>query len=196
MPVFAPTVYILAGPNGAGKTSLFQYEAVAVPRLNGDSLYQQGLGVAEVDAALRQQLTAWLAQRLSFVMETNAASERDYGLFNALKKAGYHLEFRYLGLDSVALCQSRVAQRVIEGGHDVPPASIQQRYSNGLSLLKQHYQLFDRLQLYDNTGPAVRQLADFTPGRPLQQTGKPVAWALPVMAHIQRMESIYQRFQK
>jgi ABC-type multidrug transport system ATPase subunit len=49
-----PTVYALAGPNGAGKTSLYQYEALAVPRLNGDTLYQQGLAVAEVEASMRQ----------------------------------------------------------------------------------------------------------------------------------------------
>ncbi len=81
-----PTVYVLAGPNGAGKTSLYQYEALAVPRLNGDSLYQQGLSVAAVEASLRQQLETWIKHRVSFVIETNAASERDYTLFNSLKK--------------------------------------------------------------------------------------------------------------
>jgi len=76
----APTVYVLAGPNGAGKTSLYQYESSVVPRLNGDSLYQQGLAVAEVEAAMRQQLEGWIAQKVSFVIETNAASARDYAL--------------------------------------------------------------------------------------------------------------------
>ena len=91
-----PTVYILAGPNGAGKTSLYQYEALAVPRLNGDSLYQQGFAVAEVEELLRQQLEGWVEKLTSFVIETNAASERDYSLFKALKKAGYSLELRYV----------------------------------------------------------------------------------------------------
>jgi predicted ABC-type ATPase len=99
-----------------------------VPRLNGDTLYQQGLAVAEVEASMRQQLEEWTRQQVSFVIETNAASERDYTLFKALKRAGYRLELRYVGLESVALCQQRVAQRVLEGGHDVPPALIQQRY--------------------------------------------------------------------
>ena len=188
-----PTVYVLAGPNGAGKTSLYQYEALAVPRLNGDSLYQQGLSVAEVEGSLRQQLEAWIEQRISFVIETNAASERDYALFSALKKAGYQLELRYIGLESVTVCQQRVAQRVLEGGHDVPPALIQQRYTNGLSLLKQHYRIFDRLQLYDNTGTAAQQVAELRPGHPLQQTALSVAWAAPVLAHIGKMEAVYRK---
>ena len=189
-----PTVYVLADPTGAGKTTLYHYEALAVPRLNGDTLYQQGLAVAEVEASMRQQLEEWTGQRVSFVIETNAASERDYALFNNLKKAGYRLELRYVGLESVALCQQRVAQRVLEGGHDVPPALIQQRYANGLSLLKQHYRLFDRIQLYDNTGTEARQVAEFVPGRPLHLTDFFAAWASPVVAHIEKMEAVYQRF--
>jgi predicted ABC-type ATPase len=188
-----PTIYVLAGPNGAGKTSLYQYEALAVPRLNGDSLYQQGLAVQEVEASLRQQLEEWTTQRLSFVIETNAASERDYKLFSALKSTGYRLELRYVGLESVAVCQKRVAQRVLEGGHDVPLALIQQRYTNGLSLLKQHYRIFNRIQLYDNSGTEARQVAEVRPGYPLQPAIRLVTWAAPVLAHITKMEAIYQK---
>lgn len=193
MSASVPTVYVLAGPNGAGKTSLYQYEAVNVPRLNGDSLYQQGLAVTEVEAVMRQQLEDWIHQQASFVIETNAASERDYSLFGALKKAGYRLELRYVGLESVALCEKRVAQRLLEGGHDVPPALIQQRYANGLSLLKQHYRVFDRIQLYDNTGTEARQVADFLPGSSPTQVGLVPDWAAPVIAHITRMVTLYQR---
>ncbi|HEX8426494.1 MAG TPA: hypothetical protein VF639_09430 [Hymenobacter sp.] len=92
-------VYVLAGPNGVGKTSLYEFEASEVPRLNGDTLYQQGFTVHEVEAALRQQLNEWVSRRISFVIETNAASERDYNLFTALKKVGYNLELRYVDLD-------------------------------------------------------------------------------------------------
>ena len=189
----APTVYILAGPNGAGKTSLYQYAAAEVPRLNGDALYQQGFTVHEVETALREQLQDWLAKSISFVIETNAASERDYALFRSLQKAGYRLELRYVGLESVTLCEKRIAQRVLEGGHDVPAALVQQRYANGLSLLKQYYRLFDRLQLYDNTGSEARQIADFLPGGQLLQLAQPPVWATPVLQHITRMEAVHQK---
>ncbi|MBC6612484.1 hypothetical protein H8B15_16285 [Hymenobacter sp. BT507] len=188
-----PTIYILAGPNGAGKTSLYEFEAPNVPRLNGDSLYQQGFTTYEVEVALRQQLDAWIEQKVSFVIETNAAGERDYKLFSSLKKERYRLELRYVGLESVAVCQQRISQRVLEGGHDVPPALVEQRYANGLSLLKQYYRIFDRLQLYDNTGIETQQVADLLPGTPLQQFEPVPVWAVPVLAHIKRMEMVYQR---
>lgn len=188
-----PTVYVLAGPNGAGKTSLYWYEASGVPRLNGDSLYQQGHDTHAVEVVLRQQLEELVGQKASFVIETNAASERDYNLFQVLKSTGYRVELRYVGLESVALCQQRVAQRVLEGGHDVPVAFIQHRYSSSLSLLKRHYRDFDRVQIYDNSGTEARQVADFLPGTALLLIDTTPQWAVSLLAHITKMEALYQR---
>ena len=192
----APTVYVLAGPNGAGKTSLYWYEASEVPRLNGDSLYQQGHNSYAVEATLREQLNEWVTHKTTFVIETNAANERDYDLFNSLKKAGYQLELRYVGLESPAMCAQRVAQRVLEGGHDVPAAFIEHRYASSLSLLKRHYRIFDRLQLYDNSDTEARLITDFTPGLLPPTVAPTPAWAVPTLAHIAKMEAVYQRLKK
>ena len=149
-----------------------------------------------MEASLRQQLDEWIGRKASFVIETNAANGRDYDLFNALKKAGYRLELRYVGLESPAMCQQRVAQRVLEGGHDVPAAFIEHRYHSSLSLVKRHYRVFDRLQFYDNSGAEARLVADFTPGRLPPSTALAPAWAAPTLAHITKMEAVYQRLQK
>lgn len=187
-----PTVYVLAGPNGAGKTSIYWYEASGVPRLNGDALYQQGVDAQTIEATLRQQQEEWVAQRVSFVIETNAATERDYALFRTLRQAGYRVELRFVCLESVFLCEQRVAQRVREGGHDIPAALIAQRYANGLSLLKQHYRAFDRLQLYDNTS-LPREILNLVPGQKPATAATVPAWAASVLAHILRMEAVYSR---
>jgi len=187
-----PTVYVLAGPNGAGKTSIYWFEAPGVPRLNGDALYQQGVDAQTIEDTLRQQQEEWVAQRTSFVIETNAATERDYHLFRSLRQAGYRVELRFVCLESVALCQARVAQRVREGGHDIPAAIIAQRYANSLSLLKRYYRDFDRVQLYDNTS-LPREVLDFIPGQLPAATADLPAWAAPILAHISRMEAVYGR---
>lgn len=192
----APNVFVLAGPNGAGKTSLYLHEAADVPRLNGDSLYQQGVGIHDIEAALRQQLESWLMQQASFVIETNAASERDYALFSSLQKAGYRLECRFVCLRSVRDCQERVVRRVLEGGHDVPAAFIQHRYDSGLSLLKRNYRIFDRLQLYDNSGEQPEEVAEFLPGAMPQLIGQTPEWAASVVAHITKMEALYAKLPK
>lgn len=192
----ASTIYVLAGPNGAGKTSLYKHEASNIPRLNGDALYQQHQNLHAVEAMLRQQQEEWVTQKRSFVIETNAASTRDYALFNALKSVGYRLELRYVGLKSVALCIERVAQRVAEGGHNVSVAFIEQRYHNSLSLLKTNYKVFDRMQLYDNSETEPEELADFLPGAPLRQLMPLPEWAQAITTHIARMEAIYAKLPK
>lgn len=190
----APTVYILAGPNGAGKTSIYWYEASDVPRLNGDALYQQGVDALTIEQTLRQQQEEWVTQKVSFVIETNAATERDYTLFQSLRQSGYRVELRFVCLESVALCRERVAQRVREGGHDIPAALIAQRYANSLSLLKRHYRAFDRLQLYDNTS-SPREVLDFVPGQAPTAVDDLPTWAVPVLVHITRVEEVYRKIQ-
>lgn len=188
-----PCAFILAGPNGAGKTSLYQHEAADVPRLNGDTLHQQGLSIHDIEAEMRKQLEHWVAQRTSFVIETNAASERDYALVDALKKSGYRLECRFVCLQSARDCEERVARRVQEGGHDVAPAFIRHRYDSGLSLLKRNYRRFDRLQRYDNSGEEPIEVMEFIPGTLPQIFNPMLAWAISIVAHITRMETLYAK---
>lgn len=193
---FGSTVFVLAGPNGAGKTSLYYHEAPNVPRVNGDTLLHEGHAPQDVEAILRQQLEELTEQRASFIIETNAAAERDYALLASLKKSGYRIECRYVGLESVRMCLQRVAQRVAQGGHDVPPAFIQHRYENGLSLLKANYRLFDRLQLYDNSAEQPEKVADFIPGMVPRLFSLMPAWATPVVIHITKMEALYAKLHK
>lgn len=157
---------------------------------------QQGqLSVFEIEAVLQLQMQELVTARRSFVIETNLAAERDYTLLKGLKAQGYCIELRYISLESVALCKQRVAERVQKGGHDVPPALVEQRYANGLSLLKRQYQLFDRMELYDNTEAFTLMLLK-NAGEPLQLVASELLpWARAVANHVERMDSIYRRQQ-
>lgn len=47
----------------------------------------------------------------------------------------------------------RVAERVRQGGHDIPEATIRQRFDSGARLFRDVYQpLVDQWVLYDNSG--------------------------------------------
>ena len=48
---------------------------------------------------------------------------------------------------------ARVAARVRQGGHDIPPAVIHRRFSMGWDNFQRHYrQAVDDRAVYDNTG--------------------------------------------
>lgn len=50
----------------------------------------------------------------------------------------------------------RVANRVRQGGHNVPEEVIRRRFAHGIANLEHYKRLVDSWQLYDNSGiPAV-----------------------------------------
>ena len=156
----ARTAYF-RGPDGAGKSTLFaRFQETAhqlVKQVYGDVLQQQHpqLSGFEVAALTTARMKELLAARASFSIENNRATADSYQLISGAKAAGYRMELVYVGLDSVPECWFRVQQRVREGGHDVPPAIVEQRYHQSLSLLKQYYAVFDHIRLVDNTDRAV-----------------------------------------
>jgi predicted ABC-type ATPase len=57
------------------------------------------------------------------------------------------------GVKLTAIAVERVAQRVRQGGHDIPEATIRRRFDAGKRLFAEVYQpLVDQWILYDNAG--------------------------------------------
>lgn len=194
-------LHIFGGPNGAGKSTLFaRFQETAqqpVEQVNGDVLQQQhpqlsGFEVGEITATRIKEL---IAARASFSIENNLATADNYKLIHGAKAAGYRVELVYVSLDSVQECRFRVQQRVKEGGHDVPPAIIEQRYHQSLSLLKQHYHSFDHIRLVDNTdrNMGFQTAALIGQGKVLEVQAEPVSWANGVVRHIQHRERFAQQ---
>src|SRR5436190_17708088 len=69
------------------------------------------------------------------------------------RQIGYRVELFFLGLPSIDTAVERVAQRVRQGGHDIPEATIRRRFGAGQRLFTTVYQpLVDQWFLYDNAG--------------------------------------------
>ena len=166
-------------------------------QVNGDVLQQQhpqlsGFEVGEITATRIKEL---IAARASFSIENNLATADNYKLIHGAKAAGYRVGLVYVSLDSVQECRFRVQQRVKEGGHDVPPAIIEHRYHQSLSLLKQHYHSFDHIRLVDNTdrNMGFQTAALIGQGKVLEVQAEPASWANGVVRHIQQRERFTQQ---
>ena len=71
----------------------------------------------------------------------------------AWQAAGYAVKLIFLKLDSPEEAIARVAQRVLQGGHDIPEATIRRRFAAGLHNFEHLYApLVDAWALYDNAG--------------------------------------------
>lgn len=67
------------------------------------------------------------------------------------KATGYFIRLFFIGTNRPSINASRIAHRVMEGGHDVPISKIISRYSKSISNCCVAAALVDRLYVYDNS---------------------------------------------
>ena len=156
-------VLIIAGPNGAGKTTFAReflpYEANCPVFINAD-LIAAGLSpFAPEHAAIKaarlmlQEMDEHASRGESFAFETTLSGRGYLHRVEQWRAAGYKVSLYFLMLDSPELAIARVAERVRQGGHDVPEPVIRRRYAAGLRNFRGIYRdSVDDWMLFDNSG--------------------------------------------
>ena len=160
-PTSQPVCWIVAGPNGAGKTT---FALNYLPKVAGCNVFVNADLIAAGIAPLAPEGRAMSASRV-FLREVarNIRARRDFGfettlsglayrqLIKRLRSEGWRVELIYLALPSVEMARSRVAERVLHGGHDIPRADIDRRFSRSLNnFLGDYVFLADRAVCYLN----------------------------------------------
>lgn len=157
-------VIIIAGPNGAGKTTFareFLPREAGCPVFVNADLIAAGLApfapeTAAVQAGrlMLREMARHFADRESFAFETTLAGRTYLHRIRAWQTAGYLVKLIFLRLDNPEVAIARVAQRVRQGGHNIPESAIRRRFAVGLSNFERLYApLVDAWVLFDNTGP-------------------------------------------
>jgi predicted ABC-type ATPase len=164
-----PTAIILAGPNGAGKTTSARTvlaETLAVMTFVNADVIAQGLaGFAAETSAMEAgrimlaRLEKLAIERADFAFETTLAGRAYAQWLQYLKTSGYEIGLIYFWLESPELAIARVAQRVREGGHSIPEATIRQRYRRSMeNFFKLYRPLATSWHVYDNSQGAAPRL--------------------------------------
>jgi predicted ABC-type ATPase len=152
---------VIAGPNGAGKTTFYEtfLASLPLPFVNADQIARTlapedpasiAYGAAELADRERREL---LARRRSFIMETvfsDPAGDK-LGFLRDAQAAGYAIILLFVGIESPDLSMLRVTQRVLEGGHDVPPDKLQQRFPRTQRNLEAALRFVDVAVVFDNS---------------------------------------------
>lgn len=158
-----PRIILIAGPNGAGKTTFAREflprEADCPVFVNAD-LIAAGLSpFAPERAALQagrltlEAIARHVSRRESFAIETTLSGKAYAQQIPGWRRQGYRIELFFLSLPSADVAVQRVAERVRQGGHDIPEATIRRRFEAGRRLLMEVYQpLVDHWVIYDNAG--------------------------------------------
>ncbi|MGJ8654645.1 MAG: zeta toxin family protein [Opitutaceae bacterium] len=154
------TCWIIAGPNGAGKTTFaldFLPSVDCQHFINADAI-AAGLNPinpeAEIFNASRiylSEIQAAIKSGKDFGFETTLSGRSYLALIKKLKVSGWRVELVYLALPSVEFSHERVKERVLAGGHSIPPANIERRFSKSLkNLLGEFSEAVDQARCFMN----------------------------------------------
>ena len=165
-------ILIIAGPNGAGKTTFateFLPNEAHCPIFVNADLIAAGL------SPFRPDLAAFRAGRLMLRQIHEHARRGDSFAFETTLSGLVYARWiprngrRMVTWSSCSTCVcpapeaaiARVAQRVSEGGHDVPEPVIRRRFHAGRRNLELVYKgLVNKWAEYDNTGETPKLLAE------------------------------------
>lgn len=155
-------IIIFAGPNGAGKTTFarsFLPEEAGLPHfINADQIAAGLAAFAPETAAIRAgrlmlaEITLCAGRGDSFAFETTLSGLSYLAHIEQWRSQGYRVSLYFLSLPNVEAAIARVAERVQQGGHDIPEHVIRRRFKSGLSNFHAHYKMaVTEWALYDNS---------------------------------------------
>ncbi len=158
-----PVLIVIAGPNGSGKTSvtskILHHEWLEDSEyINPDNVARDVFGdwnnqesVLKAANYCNDWRERCLAERKSLIFETVMSAEDKVDYIVRAKKAGFFIRLFFVSTVSPTINAKRVANRVLNGGHDVPIPKIISRYDKSIANCQLVAPIVDRLYVYDNS---------------------------------------------
>jgi len=165
-----PRCIIIAGPNGAGKTTFARDYLPGIARLinfvnadliaGGISPLRPELAAITAGRMVLRELNRLVEARAEFAFESTLSGLHYAKRLEDWKDRGYLIEIVYIRLASPQLALlSRIANRVRQGGHDVPRTDVLRRFKRGWTNFLNVYQpLADHWAIYENSGSKPKLL--------------------------------------
>ena len=96
--------------------------------------------------------------------EYNISAPDKIEILKAAQQLGYRTYLYYIATDDVSINMTRIRQRVIAGGHDLPQDKVVSRYHRSLNQLHQAIKASNRAYIFDNSGVASVWVCGITEG--------------------------------
>lgn len=172
-----PHCYMVAGPNGAGKTTFaLKYLPVIASChdfVNADEI-AKGLSPLDYEAGLLkagkiflETLNQKIASKKDFAFETTLSGRTYLPRIVEWRKAGWKVILIYLYIPNAEFSAMRVRQRVLLGGHNIPPDDICRRFPRSIRNLFEYAEVCDHTLCLDNTGSQTVSIFEKRFGQPI-----------------------------
>ena len=175
-----PNFFLIAGPNGVGKST----KCKDILPLNCEIIdydYIFSANYRRLDPSVekwdKQDVTnAKTIEDIELRKQNAFGKGKDIAIHSNLhpynhemvkefSDKGYTTNLYFIASDNVEVCKFRVQQRAYMGEHNVHEAVIEEKYTQGLSNLKQYHQKFDKTVIFDNTSSKLTRVAKFEKGK-------------------------------
>lgn len=155
-----PILVAVAGPNGAGKTTFYNahLRPAGLRFVNADEMARElaieAYEAARVVAQVREELVRC---KESFVFETVFSDPvgDKLAFLKAAAQAGYTVVLCFIGISGPEASEERVAMRVSQGGHDVPPEKLVARFPRTMANLRAAIGELPCVIIFDNQNLAA-----------------------------------------
>jgi predicted ABC-type ATPase len=164
-----PEIFIIGGCNGAGKTTaayiLLPNVFKTVEFVNADEI-ARGLSPLNIEGVafqagriMLERIEQLITANKNFAFETTLSGLSYLKFIKKAKQKGYGITLFFIFLDSIELAKSRVALRVMKGGHNIPAEVIERRYLKGIDNFSKYSGLADNWYVYNNSGNKYELIA-------------------------------------
>lgn len=165
-------IIMIAGPNGAGKTTFAREflpnEAHCLAFVNADliaaglSPFAPELAAIKAGKLMLKSIEELIAQGKSFALETTLSGGGYARAIPQWQAMGYHVKLIFLQLPDAETAINRVAERVLQGGHDIPEATIRRRFAAGKEMFDLRYKSLVDIWIHFDNGGDVPILIDWS----------------------------------
>ncbi len=146
---------VIGGVNGVGKSALSGVLSKTDTELgiivDADKLTaaKEGNKLKSGKKAVRI-ISDCLNKGVNFTQETTLSGKKTLRTIIDAKEKNYYIRLFYIGVSSAEESLSRIKNRVLKGGHDIPEDDVKRRYNSRFEDLKKILPYCNEVQLYDN----------------------------------------------
>jgi predicted ABC-type ATPase len=190
-----PRLLVVAGPNGAGKTTVTERGLahewfMGCEYINPDFIARDEFGdwnspdaIRKAAALAEERREHCLENRLSLAFETVFSAPDKVEFLRKAHRKGYFIRVFFVATADPAINASRVARRVMQGGHDVPIPKIINRHFRSIAQCALVASWVDRLYLYDNSadGEEASLILRASCGKIVKVYKPAPEWMMPVI---------------
>jgi predicted ABC-type ATPase len=111
-----------------------------------------------------QRIDELLLQGVDFAIETTLATRSYVQLVHRAQQLGYKVHLIFFALENEEQAIQRVAQRVSNGGHNIPETDIRRRFKRGIAnLLHLYMPICEIVYIVNNNSVPAQLIAQKTP---------------------------------